>query len=185
MCPIIATEYFEECGHTIKVDTGKASAYCLFGAWCQEVGSATTVFRYIPEKPCPHCAGTSERKKGLLEVPRPEARVPQYRHEKERCISGALAETRRILADAALTDKHCRALLQYILDLPAWMKKGQLVSAFGYGVAGYYGPAWEREMLGLARRRHFDNSLSAGLQKKRAEVEAGKKGSAAVEEKST
>ncbi|KAK7755485.1 hypothetical protein SLS62_002415 [Diatrype stigma] len=171
MCQKITNERYEQCGHAIEVNTGKRSAFCLFGAQCREVGFAVTVYRRVPEQACPRCEGTAAEKKGLLaEGWRSEPRVPQYRHDRDRCVAGALAETQRILANPALTDRDCKALLQYLLDLPGWVKKGQLVAAFGRGVAGYYGADWETEMLGLAKRRHFDNALAAGLKGKKAEA---------------
>ncbi|RYP91513.1 hypothetical protein DL770_002359 [Monosporascus sp. CRB-9-2] len=167
MCRRITTERYDACGHTAEVDSGRNAPFCLLGELCKEVNYAHKVFRRIKRK-CPRCAGTA--KKGLLATPWPQPRTPHYLADKERCPVAALEEAKRILADDSLTDRDCRDFLYYILGLPGWIKKGQLVSEFAYAVRGYYGAAWEAEMAGIAKRKRYDSALAAGFAKKDVEV---------------
>ncbi|RYP80130.1 hypothetical protein DL769_002616 [Monosporascus sp. CRB-8-3] len=171
MCRQITTERYGACQHAVEIDSGRNAPFCLFGDLCKEVNYAHKMFRRMKGK-CPHCAGTT--KKGLLATPWPEPRTPHYRADKERCPAAALEEAKRILADDSLTDRNCRDFLYYILGLPGWIKKGRLVSEFAYAVRGYYGAAWEAEMVRIAKRKGYDNAFAAGFAKKAAEV-AGKK----------
>lgn len=116
------------------------------------------------------CAGVAGTTKGLLEGSWPEPHVPHYRADKERCIVTAKQGTKKILEDDKLTDKNCQELLFYILGLPGWMRKGQLVGEFGYGVFGYYGAKWEQEMVNIAKRKGLNNALLAGMNKKKDEA---------------
>ncbi|RYP72103.1 hypothetical protein DL771_004434 [Monosporascus sp. 5C6A] len=167
MCRRITTERYDACEHTVEVDNGRNTLFCLFGDLCKEVNYAHKAFRRINGK-CPHCAGVA--KKGLLATPWPKPRKPHYLADKERCPSAALEEAKRILADDSLTDRDCRDLLYYILGLPGWTKKARLVFEFAYAVRGYYGAAWEAEMARIAKRKRYDNALAAGFAKKDVEV---------------
>ncbi|KAI1254948.1 hypothetical protein MGN70_003010 [Eutypa lata] len=174
MCPTVFSDLHLECGHIVEIKPAKKSPFCLFGEHCQEVGYANKIQRRHPGK-CPHCTETAATTKGLLKISWAQPRVPHYVQDKERCIATGLAETKKFMSNDKLTDRNCKDFLYYVLGLPSWMKKGRLVSEFGYGVQGYYGDKWEKEMTVLASRKRFDNALAAGIAKKQAETAAGQK----------
>ncbi len=194
MCPFIASERYNVCHHTVEINTGKKAPFCLLGDLCEEVGYAHKVFRPMPGK-CPRCldaeaAATNKasetkasKRRGLLDGPWPAPHTPHYRGDKERCVTISQQELKKALENDKLTDRNCRDLLYYILGLPPWLSKGRLVAEFGYGVYGYYGAAWEQDMVGIAQRKRFDNALVAGMKKKKEEVAGMKKQGEAASEK--
>ena len=148
MCPQLASQLFR-CGHMVEVDTGRTARFCLLGEQCGAVGYAQKIFRRI-DRECPSC---EQRLGAAGNRYWPAARKPYYAQDKMRVVEGAPARLREILAEDSFTAKNGKDLLYYIVGLPFWMRKDRLVSEFGYGTAGRFGQAWEKEMIGIAAKK--------------------------------
>ena len=166
MCFEIIAQRFR-CGHLIETNSGRTTHFCLFGEQCKEVKHRHRIFRRAAaDEDCPNCARNQEAGDKLW----PAAKVPHYVHEKKQCIEGAPARLRTILS-GAVTPKDCKDLLHYVLGLPEFMRKVNLVHEFGYGTGGGRFPAnWERDMLVIAQKKRLDNALTSGMKKKQGET---------------